>query len=1640
MERNKYPYLNIGKQKETKNIRINIKDNISFTSDLISNETKKAPTNTTKEKVIIKDIRKNLVKNDTLKPSQSCSELNSHPTDKKAGLNTKKNTTSFIEEKRIKYIPNKSKNRSMEKVPSSTIGNNKKDWKRNKNDGDKHNSCGKNSDYNKYNKTDTKKKIRIDKKNFNTIEYNNIDDLQNININEEQSIKNRNKNKKNNYLNYIINDSKVNNDPNLITKSDLDDTEDDNPYSFQEYNSFCVRINNNYNYNVSLGNNTDFINQTFDQKKNDLQIKNKGKESEWKEKITKINKQKNDISYGDYKKYNSKDINNSKKTKKIGSKEEKNVTNKSLDNNNTSLNLKQKIKKLNSAVIPGENDKKMNASDTEASSDKKNEPKKHTGILWFLRSFKDMVKPFNMRKKTNYESDSDSSNNNSIESSNKIEIKEKANKSENNTIINENKKKRNIFNFLNSNEKNSNIDNINTTSKKSENNKPNVYEKKSLNKKPEDYNYYSDSGYESSPLPHKPKNLNVYSTPNINIAKHKNIYEKKNNQQILSYSQKNIIKLNNNYNNENDFSEGKRSKQNSDIADNFKTEEKPKGNSLFNFYGIFNNKLYQKTSPNQTNNKNNLINEFYRNNINIPKQLNDSGYNSAYAKKTKKIYPSINNNNDINSEKEMRKYSFHNNTAYNLNNIDRDNVNNPTINEANDYNKYNTKNIEENLNINAEKKIQEIKININYKRDNNNFNNTLTPIKNQKANYNYNNTSNNYDRMDDFIATPKAKSEIETCVINFKQNKKPMKVYENNLYNNINNNINDQNLMNNNNFSLYKNNTNIKDTNKSNSKNIYSKPMGKNLNFSQGNSLSEKNIMEGKKENILSFSDTNIAINRNNFDSPKPSLKKNIIHQNERIVNRLANSQQFDNDTNSNSSSSDELNKTTIFPSSNITNSIYFKPFKYFFGGNKNKTSSSANNSFNNTLYKKDKINDGNLSDREGGIVSGLNKIIYFNKRNKTSQLNNNENNTNQNSKLNPEQIIYKKSNSNKNNNFKINLLNNSNKNNSISIHNTTPMEDNTNCNVNNIKTIIRPKVIQKKNDFIEKYYSYYLKKALIETEGCYYSKEFIKNKIFKLPLKKISFYTKSYYKIIQKPKISQHYIDKKRITYKAISLPISKNCILTKVNIIEKNHNQINDNKYSTPNQKKEKREQNLTPKFMHNNQNNSSNSEKNKIISIEIDLNNKNKYVKKNKDPTNEENANVSHNLGSTYNKIHLNTNANEPLYIKKTQNNNVFKQNNNNINNYYVHTEDDNFKTYLQERMNDNLKINKFFSDDFNINNYSNRSTNNKIISIDIDLRKEQKKLQEQKEIKTYKKPTTQKPLIEQNQNLKNKINTIKINLNKNSTKNNNIINKNANNNINDNKYANNLNIDKLKQEIIYKLDIIEENNLMIVMDELIDLLTKKVIINNINDNINLSKIRLSFIEIINNSYLFVEIIINKAISETKKLEIFAKICYEMSMRLNNEISIGRNGTNEDLKTILQESCKIKFEEILSKDINIEDNKNSLLGILMFICELINYKIIFLDTGFLCFEKLCNKYYDSLYENGKLNKYYYLDLIINLFNKIGKNAYQIKDLNYKEKMDNYIDNELNNLVNNDMGLPQYLRNKIINLIKTKTNNWNF
>ena len=193
----------------------------------------------------------------------------------------------------------------------------------------------------------------------------------------------------------------------------------------------------------------------------------------------------------------------------------------------------------------------------------------------------------------------------------------------------------------------------------------------------------------------------------------------------------------------------------------------------------------------------------------------------------------------------------------------------------------------------------------------------------------------------------------------------------------------------------------------------------------------------------------------------------------------------------------------------------------------------------------------------------------------------------------------------------------------------------------------------------------------------------------------------------------------------------------LNKININEEIKNKRI--KFSTPTQNiRENANEIISPKFASKSDKNPEKSIQNKIISIEIQLNNKDK--------------NLAKNLSSSYNNISPNINTKESLYIKKKPSINNFM--NSNINSkLYSNTENNKCKTYVKpaKRSNDEININNF-NDDSNLdpyNNYSNKS--NKIICIDIDLTKEQKKIQEQKEkeIRTYKRPTLP-PLIDPTKN--------------------------------------------------------------------------------------------------------------------------------------------------------------------------------------------------------------------------------------------------------------------------------------------------
>ena len=106
----------------------------------------------------------------------------------------------------------------------------------------------------------------------------------------------------------------------------------------------------------------------------------------------------------------------------------------------------------------------------------------------------------------------------------------------------------------------------------------------------------------------------------------------------------------------------------------------------------------------------------------------------------------------------------------------------------------------------------------------------------------------------------------------------------------------------------------------------------------------------------------------------------------------------------------------------------------------------------------------------------------------------------------------------------------------------------------------------------------------------------------------------------------------------------------------------------------------------------------------------------------------------------------------------------------------------------------------------------------------------------------------------------------------------------------------------------------------MDQLLIIITQK---NEDNSNNN---IRLPFMEILSNENFFAKIIIKKSTEENnqKKILNYAIICQQLCLKLNENLNLNNiNQVDEDLKTILAEETKLKFENVINNTYTINDN---------------------------------------------------------------------------------------------------------------------
>ena len=240
---------------------------------------------------------------------------------------------------------------------------------------------------------------------------------------------------------------------------------------------------------------------------------------------------------------------------------------------------------------------------------------------------------------------------------------------------------------------------------------------------------------------------------------------------------------------------------------------------------------------------------------------------------------------------------------------------------------------------------------------------------------------------------------------------------------------------------------------------------------------------------------------------------------------------------------------------------------------------------------------------------------------------------------------------------------------------------------------------------------------------------------------------------------------------------------------------------------------------------------------------------------------------------------------------------------------------------------------------------------------------------------------------------------------------------------------------QNNIIGMLNILTMDNLDDVLKKLMTLITRN------EDNFILSDE-----EIIKNEYILIKAILNKAILETRFVNLYAKLSNELFHKLNN---VSYNSDN--FKTIIIDECKNKFNE-LSKNENISKNKvvslddekiilikKSFIGNIDFISELINFNLFTENIGFYYLEELNKIYNNNNYseQTDKLKMNIALEATINFLSKFGKKIFSNNNIYNINKLNNFINSNLKSILDNK-DLSGFLKYKIINLIEKQKNKW--
>ena len=255
---------------------------------------------------------------------------------------------------------------------------------------------------------------------------------------------------------------------------------------------------------------------------------------------------------------------------------------------------------------------------------------------------------------------------------------------------------------------------------------------------------------------------------------------------------------------------------------------------------------------------------------------------------------------------------------------------------------------------------------------------------------------------------------------------------------------------------------------------------------------------------------------------------------------------------------------------------------------------------------------------------------------------------------------------------------------------------------------------------------------------------------------------------------------------------------------------------------------------------------------------------------------------------------------------------------------------------------------------------------------------------------------------------------------------------------------------------KKDVIKKE-----LRELLNIMTKD----------NFEEIKIKILEIIKdkteNQDKFLDIIFIKALLEKSYVTIYSQLCKELNKALPQKIkkkSSSNNNSNntkkkrEKYSTIFREKlldkCKnvLKFEEnkcieeFIKEENEHEKNikiKKIILGDALFICELINIKLLSKKAGCDCIDYLFKKYKEC--KNQKL-QLINIEAIIIFLDKLGSLMHKVKEPDKEKRIKEnlYIKEKIKETfeklekIKDEEIIPGHIKYLIINLIKKKENNY--